>query len=46
MDQLRFCNDRMQRLPVGFELHPRVAKVMDNRRKNGGGRNAFGLGIC
>ena len=37
MDQLRFCNDRMQKLPEGFELHPRVAKVMDNRRKMAAG---------
>ena len=37
MDRLRFCNDRMQRLPEGFELHPRVAKVMDNRRKMAAG---------
>ncbi|MCX7098114.1 MAG: 2-oxoglutarate dehydrogenase E1 component [Methylococcales bacterium] len=37
MEQLRFCNDRMQRLPAGFELHPRVAKVMDNRRKMAAG---------
>ena len=37
MDHLRFCNDRMQRLPAGFELHPRVAKVMDNRRKMAAG---------
>jgi len=33
MDRIRFCGDRMQTLPPGFELHPRVAKVMDNRRK-------------
>jgi len=33
MERLRFCNDRMQHLPSGFELHPRVAKVMENRRK-------------
>jgi 2-oxoglutarate dehydrogenase E1 component len=37
LDQIRFCNDRMQRLPTGFELHPRVAKVMDNRRKMAAG---------
>ncbi len=37
LDFLRFCNDRMQRLPAGFELHPRVAKVMDNRRKMAAG---------
>jgi 2-oxoglutarate dehydrogenase E1 component len=37
LDRIRFCNDRMQRLPPGFELHPRVAKVMDNRRKMAAG---------
>ncbi len=37
LDQLRYCNDRMQRLPADFELHPRVAKVMDNRRKMAAG---------
>ncbi|MCX7084177.1 MAG: 2-oxoglutarate dehydrogenase E1 component [Methylococcales bacterium] len=37
IDYLRFCNDRMQRLPAGFELHPRVAKVMENRRKMAAG---------
>jgi 2-oxoglutarate dehydrogenase E1 component len=37
LDYLRFCNDRMQRLPTGFELHPRVAKVMENRRKMAAG---------
>ncbi len=33
LDLLRFCNEQMQRLPLGFELHPRVAKVMENRAK-------------
>ena len=37
MEHLRFCNDRMQRLPSGFELHPRVAKVMENRSKMAAG---------
>jgi 2-oxoglutarate dehydrogenase E1 component len=37
IDRIRFCNDRMLRLPKGFELHPRVAKVMDNRRKMAAG---------
>jgi 2-oxoglutarate dehydrogenase E1 component len=37
LDRLRFCSDRMLRLPAGFELHPRVAKVMDNRRKMAAG---------
>jgi 2-oxoglutarate dehydrogenase E1 component len=29
--------DRLQQLPVGFELHPRVAKLMDDRRKMAAG---------
>jgi 2-oxoglutarate dehydrogenase E1 component len=29
--------DVRQQLPLGFELHPRVAKVMDDRRKMGAG---------
>ena len=33
LDILRFCNEQMQRLPPGVELHPRVAKVMENRSK-------------
>ena len=37
MEHLRFCNDRMQRLPNGFELHARVAKVMENRSKMAAG---------
>jgi 2-oxoglutarate dehydrogenase E1 component len=37
IDHIRYCNDRMLRLPIGFELHPRVAKVMENRRKMAAG---------
>jgi len=37
LERLRFCNDQMMRLPAGFELHPRVAKVMENRRKMAAG---------
>ena len=37
MEHLRFCNDRMQRLPNGFELHARVAKVLENRSKMAAG---------
>ncbi|MDH3979034.1 MAG: 2-oxoglutarate dehydrogenase E1 component [Gammaproteobacteria bacterium] len=29
--------ERLQSLPVGFELHPRVAKLMDDRRKMAAG---------
>ncbi|MDD1641235.1 MAG: 2-oxoglutarate dehydrogenase E1 component, partial [Methylococcaceae bacterium] len=46
MDQLRFCSDRMQRLPAGFELHPRVAKVMDNRRKMAAGAMPLDWGFA
>ena len=46
MDHLRFCNDRMQRLPAGFELHPRVAKVMDNRRKMAAGAMPLDWGFA
>jgi len=33
LEVLRFCNEQMQRLPIGVELHSRVAKVMENRAK-------------
>ncbi len=33
LENLRFCNEKLQQLPTGIELHPRVAKVMENRRK-------------
>ncbi|MCK5924753.1 MAG: 2-oxoglutarate dehydrogenase E1 component, partial [Methylococcales bacterium] len=33
LEALRFCNDKLQQLPTGIEIHPRVAKVMENRRK-------------
>ncbi|MGZ4957534.1 MAG: 2-oxoglutarate dehydrogenase E1 component, partial [Methylobacter sp.] len=46
MDRLRFCSDRMQRLPAGFEMHPRVAKVMDNRRKMAAGAMPLDWGFA
>lgn len=46
IDRLRFCNDRMQRLPTGFELHPRVAKVMENRRKMSAGAMPLDWGFA
>jgi 2-oxoglutarate dehydrogenase E1 component len=46
METLRFCNERMQVLPVGFELHPRVAKVMDNRRKMAAGAMPLDWGFA
>ncbi len=46
IDHLRFCNDRLLRLPTGFELHPRVAKVMDNRRKMAAGSMPLDWGFA
>ncbi|NOT11259.1 MAG: 2-oxoglutarate dehydrogenase E1 component [Methylococcaceae bacterium] len=46
MNHLRFCNDRMQKLPPGFELHPRVAKVMENRRKMAAGAMPLDWGFA
>ena len=46
MEELRFCNDKMQHLPVGFELHPRVAKVMENRRKMAAGAMPLDWGFA
>ncbi len=36
-DTLVMLAERLQQLPVGFELHPRVAKLMDDRRKMAAG---------
>ncbi len=33
IEKLRFCNEQIQRLPQSFELHSRVAKVMESRAK-------------
>lgn len=46
IDHLRFCNDRMLRLPTGFELHPRVAKVMENRHKMAAGAMPIDWGFA
>ncbi len=46
IDRIRFCNDRMLCLPTGFELHPRVAKVMDNRRKMAAGSMLLDWGFA
>ncbi len=32
-DTLRYCSERLLQLPANFELHPRVAKVMETRRE-------------
>ncbi len=33
LEHLRFCSERLLRLPQDFELHPRVAKIMESRGK-------------
>ncbi len=33
LNTLQFCSERLLKLPAGFELHNRVAKVMENRAK-------------
>jgi 2-oxoglutarate dehydrogenase E1 component len=37
MEDLHSLAGRLQQLPVGFEVHPRVAKIMDDRRKMSAG---------
>ena len=46
LPHLRLLSDRLQQLPVGFELHPRVAKVMDDRRKMAAGALPFNWGAA
>ncbi len=31
--QIEYLADRLQQLPEGFELHPRISKIMENRHK-------------
>ncbi|MCK5361084.1 MAG: 2-oxoglutarate dehydrogenase E1 component, partial [Gammaproteobacteria bacterium] len=37
METLEMLSARLQQLPAGFEVHPRVAKVMEDRRKMAAG---------
>ena len=46
LERLRFCNTQSQRLPTGFELHPRVAKIMENRRKMAAGAMPLDWGFA
>jgi len=46
METLRALAARLQQLPLGFELHPRVAKVMDDRRKMAAGALAVDWGFA
>ncbi len=37
VDSLRALADRLQHVPEGFQLHPRVARIMEDRRKMAAG---------
>ncbi|NOT84148.1 MAG: 2-oxoglutarate dehydrogenase E1 component [Methylococcaceae bacterium] len=37
LEHLRFCSERLLHLPADFELHPRVAKIMESRGKMAAG---------
>ncbi|CAG0989959.1 partial 2-oxoglutarate dehydrogenase E1 component, partial [Anaerolineae bacterium] len=46
LERIQFCNQRLQDLPKGFELHPRVAKVMEDRNKMAHGELAMDWGFA
>jgi 2-oxoglutarate dehydrogenase E1 component len=46
LETLRALSERLQQLPAGFELHPRVAKIMDDRRKMAAGALAVDWGCA
>ena len=37
LEHIRLCNEKLLQLPAEFELHPRVAKVIENRAKMSAG---------
>ncbi|ANE55832.1 2-oxoglutarate dehydrogenase E1 component [Methylomonas sp. DH-1] len=46
LERIRFCNQRLQSFPEGFELHPRVAKVMEDRNKMAAGEMPMDWGFA
>ncbi|MDQ2695045.1 MAG: 2-oxoglutarate dehydrogenase E1 component, partial [Pseudomonadota bacterium] len=46
IDAIRRLSERMLTLPEHFELHPRVAKIMDDRRKMAAGALALDWGFA
>ena len=46
LELLQFCNRRLQTLPDDFELHPRVAKVMEERNKMASGELSMDWGFA
>jgi 2-oxoglutarate dehydrogenase E1 component len=45
-ESLRGLSERLQKLPEGFTLHPRVAKIMDDRRKMAAGEMPMDWGFA
>jgi 2-oxoglutarate dehydrogenase E1 component len=46
LDTVRECAAQLTRLPEGFEPHPNVARVLDNRRKMAAGAFPLDWGFC
>ncbi len=46
LERIRFCNRRLLDLPPGFELHPRVAKVMEDRGRMAAGELPMDWGFA
>jgi 2-oxoglutarate dehydrogenase E1 component len=46
LESIQFCNQRLQDLPHGFELHSRVAKVMEDRNKMANGEIKMDWGFA
>jgi 2-oxoglutarate dehydrogenase E1 component len=46
LELIQYCNQRLQDLPEGFVLHPRVSKVMDDRQKMANGEIGLDWGFA
>ncbi len=46
VETIQALSERMLSLPEGFEMHPRVAKIMDDRRKMAAGALALDWGFA
>ena len=46
LEQIQRCNQHLQTLPDGFVLHPRVAKVMEDRQRMATGELAMDWGFA
>lgn len=46
LDRIRTLDEAMRRLPEGFQLHPNVARIYDNRRKMAAGALAIDWGFA